>query len=58
MIKIEGKKHLKFNFPAGEMHIKVLEGDPHENVSILFEFERNEDLVELLWSAMRSGGKT
>ena len=47
MIKGIGFEHTKFNFPCGEMHVKIT--DPHaRRVSLHFIFEKNEDIIELL----------
>jgi ribose-phosphate pyrophosphokinase len=46
MIKTEGFSYEKFNFPVGEMHIKVANLGLEPKVEM--SFERNEEIVELL----------
>jgi ribose-phosphate pyrophosphokinase len=51
MITTHGFIYKKFNFPVGEMHLvisKILGLEDITKVDIEFEFERNEELVELL----------
>ncbi len=47
MIKGIGFEHTKFNFPCGEMHVKITHPVP-KHVSLHFIFEKNEDIIELL----------
>lgn len=42
-----GFRYEKFNFPCGEMHIKI-KGSCKKDVSMVFNFEKNEDIIELL----------
>ncbi len=48
MITGIGFNHAKFNFPCGEMHVKLTDVEQGRRVSLHFTFEKNEDLVELL----------
>lgn len=48
MIKGIGFKYEKFNFPVGEMHVRLKDCLPHGYVNIIFNFERNEEVLELL----------
>jgi ribose-phosphate pyrophosphokinase len=48
MIKGIGFDHEKFNFPVGEMHIRLKDYRPYSRVSVNFHFEKNEDVIELL----------
>ena len=41
---IKGISYTSFNFPCGEKHVKIISFDS----SITFEFEKNEDIIELL----------
>lgn len=47
MIRTKGFTHSRFNFPCGEMHVKILTVKDVP-LSIVFEFEKNEDIIELL----------
>lgn len=48
MITGIGFKHEKFNFPCGEMQVKITEVYGDKRVSAHFAFEKNEDIIELL----------
>lgn len=48
MIKGIGFEHKKFNFPCGEMQVVLTEYRPNSKVSLHFEFEKNEEIIELL----------
>ena len=48
MITGIGFSHTKFNFPCGEMHVKVKYTNSRNRVSIRFNFEKNEEIIELL----------
>lgn len=48
MINPIGFTYEKFNFPVGEMHIKLKTFQWHKIVSMEFVFEKNEDIIELL----------
>ena len=58
MIQGIGFSHKKFNFPVGEMHIKLEKYRPNSRVSLHFIFEKNEDIIELLLvcDALRRNG--
>ena len=47
MLTAKNFKYKRINFPCGEMHIRVEEVNA-EPLSILFEFDKNEDIIELL----------
>jgi ribose-phosphate pyrophosphokinase len=50
--------HSKFKFPAGELQVSV-RIKPHDFANILFEFENNEEIVELMLivdAIKRNGG--
>jgi len=50
MIAGIGFVHTKFNFPCGELHIEILPTyvQKGKRVSIHFEYENNEEIIELL----------
>lgn len=58
MIKGIGFTHEKFNFPCGEMHVKVnFQGN---DAGVIFNYEKNEDIIELLLvcdAIKRAGGR-
>ncbi len=58
MITGIGFEHTKFNFPCGEMHVKIKDPMRGRRVSFHFEFEKSEDIVELLLvcDAIRQAG--
>jgi ribose-phosphate pyrophosphokinase len=47
MITVTNNTYKKFNFPCGEMHIKLESFCPGGTGEILFEFERNDEIIEL-----------
>ena len=48
MIQGIGFEHTKFSFPCGELHVKLKNPERGRRVSLHFNFEKNEDLIELL----------
>lgn len=58
MIKGIGFNHDKFNFPCGEMNVRVKDYRDGSRVNLHFEFEKNEDIIELLLvsDALKSTG--
>lgn len=58
MIKGIGFDHEKFNFPCGEMQVRLKNVRPGARVSFHFIFERNDDAIEMLLvtDALRRAG--
>lgn len=48
MIKSDQFTYKSFNFPVGEKHVRIDYEHVTGPVSIVFEFEKNEDIIELL----------
>lgn len=48
MIKGIGFKYEKFNFPCGELQVNVHSFVPFSPVNIEFQYEKNEEIIELL----------
>lgn len=40
--------HKRFNFPAGEMHVVLEDGGHHDFVNVVWSFQSNDEIVELL----------
>jgi len=48
MITPVGFTYEKFYFPVGEMHVKGFKSNPGQYIDIEFNFERNDEIIELL----------
>lgn len=49
MIETAGFKYKSFNFPVGEKHLEIISTHAHtKDVSILWEFQSNEEIIEII----------